>query len=161
MRTRITPNTDTFYAVAVLWKYWAQFMQNHCNWIKVYRQHESLVFGNLKSIWYDYCKGYHIIRFVGNKIKGWISKRVLQENKARQIFQKTNNSYQGDENQGDKKCFFFGKFGVLCFLVTSDLKFVILPCYWWKIQLVTSDLKFVILPFYWWKIQLFAKKLTI
>ena len=97
----------------------------------------------------------------GKKPKGWISKRVLQENKARQIFQKTNNSYQGDENQGDKKCFFFGKFGVLCFLVTSDLKFVILPCYWWKIQLVTSDLKFVILPFYWWKIQLFAKKLTI
>ena len=93
MRTRITPNTDTFYAVAVLWKYWAQFMQNHCNWIKVYRQHESLVFGNLKSIWYDYCKGYHIIRFVGNKIKGWISKRVLQENKARQIFRKTNISY--------------------------------------------------------------------
>ena len=30
---------------------------------------------------------------VGNKAKGRISKRVSQENKARQIFQKTNISY--------------------------------------------------------------------
>ena len=30
---------------------------------------------------------------VGNKTKGWISKRVFQENKARQIFCKTNISY--------------------------------------------------------------------
>ena len=30
---------------------------------------------------------------VGNKAKGWISKRVFQENKARQIFRKTNISY--------------------------------------------------------------------
>ena len=30
---------------------------------------------------------------VGNKVKGRISKRVFQENKARQIFQKTNISY--------------------------------------------------------------------
>ena len=30
---------------------------------------------------------------VGNKIKGWISNRVFQENKARQIFRKTNISY--------------------------------------------------------------------
>ena len=30
---------------------------------------------------------------VGNKAKGRISKRVFQENKARQIFQKTNISY--------------------------------------------------------------------
>ena len=32
-------------------------------------------------------------KFVGNKAKGRISKRVFQENKARQIFQKTNISY--------------------------------------------------------------------
>ena len=31
--------------------------------------------------------------FVSNKAKGGISKRVFQENKARQIFQKTNISY--------------------------------------------------------------------
>ena len=30
---------------------------------------------------------------VGNKTKGWISKRVFQENKARPIFRKTNISY--------------------------------------------------------------------
>ena len=33
------------------------------------------------------------IGFVGNKAKGRISKRVFQENKARQIFRKTNISY--------------------------------------------------------------------
>ena len=31
--------------------------------------------------------------FVSNKAKGLISKRVFQENKARQIFRKTNISY--------------------------------------------------------------------
>ena len=31
--------------------------------------------------------------FVGNKAKGRISKRVFQENKARQIFRKRNISY--------------------------------------------------------------------
>ena len=33
------------------------------------------------------------LQFVGNKTKGWISKRVLQENKACQIFWKTSISY--------------------------------------------------------------------
>ena len=33
------------------------------------------------------------MNFVGNKAKVWISKRVLQENKARQISRKTNISY--------------------------------------------------------------------
>ena len=31
--------------------------------------------------------------FLGYNVKGWISKRVLQENKARQILRKTNISY--------------------------------------------------------------------
>ena len=48
------------------------------------------------------------------------SKRVLQENKASKMFQKTNISW-------GRKCSFFGKFGVLCFLVTPVLKFAILP----------------------------------
>ena len=34
-----------------------------------------------------------MIHFVGNKAKGRISKRVFQENNARQIFRKTNISY--------------------------------------------------------------------
>ena len=71
----------------------------------------------------------------GKKPKGWISKRVLQENKARQIFQKTNNSYS------------------LMRTRTSDLKFDFI---WFEI----SDLKFVILSCYWWKIRLFAKKIN-
>ena len=33
------------------------------------------------------------IKFLGYKAKGWISKQVLQENKAHQIFRKTNISY--------------------------------------------------------------------
>ena len=49
------------------------------------------------------------VKFVNNKAKGRISKRVLQENKARQIHVCVS---------GGKKCSFFGKFGVLCFLVT-------------------------------------------
>ena len=35
----------------------------------------------------------HITKLVGNRAKGRISKRVFQENKARQIFRKTNISY--------------------------------------------------------------------
>ena len=45
----------------------------------------SLKENNLYSISKD--------KIVGNMAKGRISKRVLQENKARQIFQKTNTSY--------------------------------------------------------------------
>ena len=30
---------------------------------------------------------------------------------------------------GSKKCLFFGNFGVLCFLETPVLRFVLLPCY--------------------------------
>ena len=36
-------------------------------------------------------------------------------------------TYMSDS--GGKKCLFFGKFGVLCFLATSVLKFTFLPCY--------------------------------
>ena len=36
---------------------------------------------------------FHIIQFVGDKVKGWISKWVFQENKGRQIFRKTNIAY--------------------------------------------------------------------
>ena len=39
-----------------------------------------------------FCLGCHH-EIVGNKAKGHISKRVFQENKARQIFRKTNISY--------------------------------------------------------------------
>ena len=41
--------------------------------------------------------------FVGNKPKGRISKRVFQENKARQIFRKTSISYPLIRTRGGKK----------------------------------------------------------
>ena len=68
---------------------------------------------------------------VGNKAKERISKRVFQENKARQIFRKTNISYPLIRTciSGCKKRSFFRKFGVLCFLETPVLRFAILPYY--------------------------------
>ena len=50
-----------------------------------------------------------VLNFVGNKAKGRISKRVCVS--------------------GGKKCSFFGKFGVLCFLETPVLRFALLPYY--------------------------------
>ena len=62
--------------------------------------------------------------FVGNKPKGRISKRVFQENKARQIFRKTNISYPLIRTRT-----FFGKFGQLCFLETPVSRFALLAYY--------------------------------
>ena len=50
--------------------------------------------------------------FVGNKVNGRISKRVFQENKTRQIYRKTNISYQGVRNvcfSENLTCFVFLK----------------------------------------------------
>ena len=74
-----------------------------------------------------------IARNSGNKAKEWISKRVSQQNKVSQLFRKTfltpwSHTYVC--LSGGKKCLFFGKFGVLCFLVTSVLRFALLPYYW-------------------------------
>ena len=62
--------------------------------------------------------------FVGNKAKRRNSERVFQENKAYQIFRKTYVCVSGG-----KKCSFFGKFGVLCFLETLVLRFALLLYY--------------------------------
>ena len=56
-------------------------------------------------------------KFVGNKPKGQISKRVFQENKAHQIFRKTNISYP-----------LIRSFS-LCFLGTPVLRFALFPYY--------------------------------
>ena len=69
-----------------------------------------------------------------NKTKGRISKRVLPENKARQNFPKNKNFLRPDTHtyvcvSGGKKFLSFGKFGVLCFLVTPALRFALLPYY--------------------------------
>ena len=69
--------------------------------------------------------------FVGNKAKGQISKRVLQETKARQI-SKNEHFLPPDMHthiSGDKKCLLFGKLGVVCFLLTPNLRFPFSPYY--------------------------------
>ena len=68
--------------------------------------------------------------FVGNVPKGRISKRVFQEDKTRQILRKMNISYpliriRTCVSEG-KKCLFFGKFIVPCFLETPVLIFAFL-----------------------------------
>ena len=59
---------------------------------------------------------------VGSTVKGRISKRVLQENKTRQIFRKRNISFLLIRTHvclsGDKICSFFGKSGGLFFCNT-------------------------------------------
>ena len=77
---------------------------------------------------------FRIGQFVGNKAKGRISKRVLQENKARQIFRKRAFLTPPDTHtcmcvSGGEEFSFFGKCGVLFFLVTSGLRFALLPHY--------------------------------
>ena len=79
--------------------------------------------------WRHSIKSRHL-EFVGNKAKGRITKWVFQENKARQNFRKTNFLFLFLRVCiGVKKCSFFGKFGVLCFLETPVLRFALLPYY--------------------------------
>ena len=72
--------------------------------------------------------------FVGNKEKGRILKRVFQENKACQIFRKTNSSYplictRTYEYQGIRNVCISEKLGVLCVLETPVLRFALFPNY--------------------------------
>ena len=53
---------------------------------------------------------------VGSMAKGQISKRWLEKKQNMPNFPK--NEYFLPPVSGVKKCLFFGKFGVLCFLVT-------------------------------------------
>ena len=69
---------------------------------------------------------FPVMRFVGNKAKGRLFKQVLQENKARQIFQKTNIFHPLIRTQRVR---FSENFGALCFLVTPVLRFALLPEY--------------------------------
>ena len=75
--------------------------------------------------------------FTGNKANGWISKRVFQENKARQIFRKNKHFLPPDTHTCAHVCvhirglemFIFRKFDMLCFLETPILRFALLPNY--------------------------------
>ena len=72
--------------------------------------------------------------FVGNKAKRQISKRVFQEKKSTPNVPRDEHFFPPDTYtyvcvSGCKKCSFFGKFGMLCFLETPVLRFALLPYY--------------------------------
>ena len=83
-----------------------------------------------------------LTRWFGNKAKGRISKRVFQENKARQIFRKKNLSdpliHHLLVHIRGKKCLVFEKLNVLCFLETPVLIFTLLPYCWHKTYLAIT-----------------------
>ena len=86
----------------------------------------------LRCIWKKLA--LHMQWFDGNKGKERISKWVFQENKVCQIFWKTKIFYSLIRTHtclsGGKKCSFYRKFGMLCFLETPVLRFTLLPYYW-------------------------------
>ena len=87
----------------------------------------------------------------GNKARGRISKRVFQENWARQIFRKTNIFLRRTYvciSRGEK-CSFFGKFEAPCFLRTPVLRFALLPYY--RRYLHGKNLQYHLM--YWWYID--------
>ena len=70
---------------------------------------------------------------MGNKVKGQISKHVIRK-QSMQNFRKSEHFLQPDMQMcvcisWVEKCFFFGKFDALCFLVTPVLRFSFLPYY--------------------------------
>ena len=95
----------------------------------------------LKWCYFEYkwkkCKKQRYIeaRIVSNKAKKRISKRVFQENKARQIFRKTNVSYllirtRMCAYQGVRKVRFLENLTRFVFK-TPVLRFALLPYYRW------------------------------
>ena len=89
---------------------------------------------------------------LGNKTKERILKRVFQENKARQNRPKNDNFLPPNTQKyvcvsGGKKCLFFGKFGMLCFLETSVSwnyrRSVHLQCKWLWVQVLLRSIDFI------------------
>ena len=59
---------------------------------------------------------------------------------------------------GGKKCSFFGKFGVVCFLETPGLRFALLP-YYRQIRKFLKNLKFQVLIIALKKLRKFSSKM--
>ena len=87
--------------------------------------------------------------YVDNKAKRWISKRVFQENKARQVFRKTKIPTPWYAHV--RRCAYQGvrKFGVLCFLETPVLIFVFLPYYGRLLVEIYKSIPYISLPIMW------------
>ena len=81
---------------------------------------------NLYNIFEEMCV-YH--QFFDDKAKGRISKRSSKKTNLTKFSKKTNISYAQVRVpiRRDKKCSFSGKFGVLCFFVTSVLRLALSP----------------------------------
>ena len=67
-----------------------------------------------------------------------MSKRVLQENKTPNFLYFLAHIPTGICVSGAKKCYFFRKFGVLCFLVTPVLRFTLFPYYQKKVHWILA-----------------------
>ena len=93
------------FAVALLWNTGVKWVKNELHQEHFSRNIASLIYSDLFIHFYLLI---YLFKFVANKTKGGISKRVFQENKARQIFRKTNISYPLCVS-GGKKCSFFRK----------------------------------------------------
>ena len=82
--------------------------------------------------------------YVGNKIKGRISKRVFHENKARQIFRKTNISYpliriRTCSYQGVRNVRFSENLACFVFFETPVLRFALSLYYWLYVMLMITN----------------------
>ena len=126
-----------------MWCFYCNFKQTHqMNLVLLLLKLEQLFVCwksviNSRAVWDIWLKSnYNVNKTVLQIIlwHKWISKRVFQENKARQIFWKTNISFplirtRTCAYQGARNVRFFGKFGVLWFLETPVLRFSLLPYY--------------------------------
>ena len=88
---------------------------------------------NFRKSWKHERFIYKVSHFAGNKTQERISKQWLQENKAHQIFRKTNISYPLIRTrcayQGIRNVSFSENMACLFFLVTTVLKFALLSYY--------------------------------
>ena len=79
---------------------------------------------------------------------------------------KTNISYPlirtraGAYRNGGKKCSFFGKFDMLCFLATSVLRFGLLP-YYWRITVIVKELLLIFMQIANFEIDLFFDDISL
>ena len=83
---------STFTSILVFYQKW---------WTPIFEEHLSLATYVLRKLHGESGQSIYI---VGNKAKGQISKRVLQENNARQIFRKTNIFYPLIRTSGTLGC---------------------------------------------------------
>ena len=93
---------------------------------------KTLLFGVINNHRKQETLIYLMQQFVGNKPKGQISKGCCKKTKHAKFKKKKNIFYPLRRKrtcayQGSQECLFFGKFSVLSFLVSSVMRFALLP----------------------------------